>query len=141
MDYTDAGPDGLVKVIDYKSGSTEFKKELVEEGLQLQLMLYLESAAGTEKNGHLPKPAGVFYYHIARPQTQGKLEDLQLEKLTAEMAEAAEKQICDKYNLGAADFNAWNTAVYELAVAKYNLSEARCTLLMKYEILKIYADR
>lgn len=56
-------------------------------------------------------------------------------------AEAAEKQICDKYNLGAADFNAWNTAVYELAVAKYNLSEARCTLLMKYEILKIYADR
>lgn len=56
-------------------------------------------------------------------------------------AEAAEKQICDKYNLGATDFNSWNTAVYELAVAKYNLSQARCTLMMKYEILKIYANR
>lgn len=56
-------------------------------------------------------------------------------------AEAAERQICDKYNLGATDFNSWNTAVYDLTVARYNLSEARCTLIMKYEILRTYAER
>lgn len=54
-------------------------------------------------------------------------------------AEAAERQICDKYNLGATDFNSWNNAVYELAVSQYSLSAAKCTLIMKHEILKVYA--
>lgn len=55
-------------------------------------------------------------------------------------AEAAEMQISDKYNLGVVDYSSWNAALYELAIARYNLSEARCTLIMKNEILKVYAD-
>jgi len=73
-------------------------------------------------------------YDMASDKYKGAQEQLLF-------AEAAERQICDKYNLGTADFNSWNTAVYELAVAKYNLSQAKCTLMMKYEILKIYANR
>lgn len=56
-----------IKVIDYKSGNTAFSPTDVENGLQLQLIYYMdtlikrERALGTGKSVH---PGGVFYFNI-----------------------------------------------------------------------------
>ena len=67
------GRDGeeFVKIIDYKSGSDKFRKDLVEQGLKMQLMTYLEGAL--ESGG---KPAGVYYFRVNTDDTKGSMEDL-----------------------------------------------------------------
>ncbi len=65
-------PGDRVKIIDYKTGSIEFKPEEARKGYLLQLMLYMEAAREKVK-----RPAGVFYYHIKEPMidvTDGKDE-------------------------------------------------------------------
>lgn len=52
-------------------------------------------------------------------------------------AEEAERQVRERYELGAADFNAWNTAAAELAKARYSLSEAKFTYLFERKILEL----
>lgn len=54
-----------VRVIDYKSGATEYKPEEVYAGLQLQLPVYMEATA----QSYGAKPAGFFYFHLT-PQLQ-----------------------------------------------------------------------
>ena len=61
------GQDVYVKVVDYKTGSKSFDVDDIEEGLNLQMLLYLFSICGRKENkeklgcsGDL-KPAGVVY--------------------------------------------------------------------------------
>lgn len=54
-----------VRVIDYKSGATEYKPEEMYAGLQLQLPVYMEATA----QAYGAKPAGFFYFHLT-PQLQ-----------------------------------------------------------------------
>ena len=59
-----------VKVIDYKSGNTEFDMVALYYGLQLQLVVYLNAALELEKRIHPEKdivPAGIFYYRTQDP--------------------------------------------------------------------------
>ncbi len=65
------GPDGTMytKIIDYKSGSTKFNKDLIEAGLSMQLMIYLEGAIGSGSD----KPAGVSTSVSARPTWNPRL--------------------------------------------------------------------
>ena len=59
-----------IRVIDYKSGNKSFDLNEVYEGLNLQLILYLDAALELEETRHPGKrfkPAGVFYYHIDDP--------------------------------------------------------------------------
>ena len=65
-----------VRIIDYKSGSTRFDISEVEQGLQLQLMLYMNALTKDPKNlakhlAHAPDgtthPAGVFYFPVSDP--------------------------------------------------------------------------
>lgn len=57
-----------VKVIDYKSGSTEFDLGLCYEGLQMQLAAYMQAAlTELEQKGKTAVPAGMFLYHIKDP--------------------------------------------------------------------------
>lgn len=59
-----------VKVIDYKSGSTEFDLVALYYGLQLQLVVYLNAALELEKRVNPGKeviPAGIFYYRMQDP--------------------------------------------------------------------------
>ena len=59
-----------VKVIDYKSGNTEFDMVALYYGLQLQLVVYLNAAMELEKRVHPEKeivPAGIFYYRMQDP--------------------------------------------------------------------------
>lgn len=80
----------LVKVIDYKSGSTAFDLARIYYGLQLQLTLYLDGALTAEKKenpGMEIVPAGVFYCNVKDPlidwdETEEK-KDLETERLKA----------------------------------------------------------
>lgn len=73
IDRVDVAEDGdhvYVKVIDYKSGNTDFDLTKIYHGLQLQLIIYLEAALEMEKKKHPDKtivPAGIYYYHIKDP--------------------------------------------------------------------------
>lgn len=59
-----------VKVIDYKSGTTQLDLVKLYYGLQIQLALYLNAAVELEKK-HFPdkivQPAGIFYYNTKDP--------------------------------------------------------------------------
>ncbi len=60
------GDDVFVKIIDYKSGSKEFKTKDIYLGLQLQLVAYMKQAIDkTQKQTNKKvRPGGVYYYKI-----------------------------------------------------------------------------
>ncbi|MBQ9699270.1 MAG: exodeoxyribonuclease V subunit gamma [Lachnospiraceae bacterium] len=67
--YTEDG-NIYVKVIDYKSGATTFSPTDVENGLQLQLIYYMDTLVKREQSlypGSNVKPGGVFYFNIKDP--------------------------------------------------------------------------
>jgi len=70
MDTCEDNEHVYVKVIDYKSGNTNFDLAAFYYGLQLQLVLYLNAAMELEGKSHPDKqvePAGVFYYQVKDP--------------------------------------------------------------------------
>ncbi len=64
-------PDHVyVKVVDFKSGNKAFDLCALYYGLQLQLVLYMNVAAASEKQAHPDKeivPAALLYYHVDDP--------------------------------------------------------------------------
>ncbi len=69
-----------VKVIDYKSGNTSLDLIALYYGLQLQLVVYMNAAVEIEQRQHPEKtvePAGIFYYQVKDPLTEGSLADTQ----------------------------------------------------------------
>lgn len=67
-----------VKVIDYKSGNTSLDLIALYYGLQLQLVVYMNAAVEWEQRNHPDKkvePAGIFYYQVKDPMTEGDLEE------------------------------------------------------------------
>lgn len=76
-----------VKVVDYKTGNVDLSLESVYYGLQLQLILYLDSAMEAEKKHHPDKnvePAGMLYFHVQDPQvqieTEGEVDEIDFER-------------------------------------------------------------
>lgn len=78
IDRMDTSKDGnriYVKVVDYKSGNTQFSLVSLYHGLQLQLVVYLNAAVDILKQkypGQEVVPAGMFYYHIDDPVIEAK---------------------------------------------------------------------
>ncbi len=102
IDRVDIQPkDGekYVKIVDYKSGNIKFNKKLIEMGLQLQLMVYLEGALG-----NLPKgtPGGIYYFNIKDPSVETGIDEISAEELTDELAEKIDKE----YKLSGMDVEA-----------------------------------
>ncbi|MCQ2545619.1 MAG: PD-(D/E)XK nuclease family protein [Clostridia bacterium] len=58
IDVIDVGNDKAIRVIDYKTGNETIRKEYIEKGYKLQLMIYMNAAGGDAQ------PAGVFYFKI-----------------------------------------------------------------------------
>ena len=85
--YDVSGP--YVKIIDYKTGNTKFDKNAVEEGLKLQLMVYLESVLGSDKSF---KPAGIFYYSVREPSDIEKLSDIAADEISEELRKKIDSQ-------------------------------------------------
>ncbi len=74
-----------VKVIDYKSGSTQFDLLKLYHGLQLQLVVYMNAAMELEKKKYGTKqvvPGGLFYYHIDDPviEVSGELSEAEIQE-------------------------------------------------------------
>ena len=70
VDRMENDSDIYVKIIDYKSGNTSFDPVEVENGLQLQLIYYMDSMIKREKAMHPGKnalPGGAFYFNIKDP--------------------------------------------------------------------------
>lgn len=53
-------------------------------------------------------------------------------------AEEAARMMTEKYNLGKTDFTSWNTAMTELAKAKYGLNNTEFTFILRKIILRDY---
>ena len=87
------GPDGTfyTKIIDYKSGATSFNRKLIDEGLSLQLMTYLEGAVGESGD----KPAGVYYFRISSDDVEAAASDI----AAKELSEAVLDKIRSLYRL------------------------------------------
>ncbi len=69
-----------VKIIDYKTGKTNFQMLNLYHGLQLQLVVYLNAAMEMTKKknpGKIVAPAGIFYYHVEDPfvESEGRLSE------------------------------------------------------------------
>ena len=81
----------FVRVIDYKTGNTSFDLVSLYHGLQLQLMVYLDSAMQVEQKKYPNQeiiPAGIFYYNVKDPMIQEKIQadlDAVSEKLLKEL--------------------------------------------------------
>ena len=70
MDTRKEGSQVYVKVIDYKSGNREFQLLSLYYGLQLQLVVYLNSAMELMRRKYPDReiiPGGMYYYHLDDP--------------------------------------------------------------------------
>ncbi|HOO27688.1 MAG TPA: PD-(D/E)XK nuclease family protein, partial [Lachnospiraceae bacterium] len=67
-----------VKIIDYKSGKQSFDLAAIYQGLQLQLVVYLNAAMEQQQGLSAKKeiiPAGILYYHIDDPMIDAGKND------------------------------------------------------------------
>ena len=81
LDLSEEGDKVYVRVIDYKSGSTDLDFTKVWYGLQLQLLLYMEAARELVHEDYPDKtiiPAGFYYYHIDDPIVEKSEEDVDM---------------------------------------------------------------
>ena len=87
--YLDEEKNYYLKVLDYKSGNTDFSLDLLKAGLQIQLPLYLSILLEEESKRHPDyklHPAGLFYFTMDNPSLSFKgqtEEELFQEKLKA----------------------------------------------------------
>lgn len=73
MDTVEKDGTVYVKVMDYKSGNVKFDPVSLYFGLQMQLVLYMNSAILTEEKKHPDKkvePAALLYYQMADPYVE-----------------------------------------------------------------------
>ena len=108
IDRVDICPDGdgkYVRVIDYKSGNVKFNKSLIEKGLSLQLMVYLEGAMGEYSDA---AKSGVYYFCIKDPKVAANLQDFPAD----EIAEDVLAKINKEYKLDGMDVDAEFTAQF-----------------------------
>ena len=70
LDVAAVEDDIYVKVIDYKSGNKQLELDCLYAGLQMQLLVYLDTATKMLEERYPAKkvhPAAMFYYHVADP--------------------------------------------------------------------------
>ncbi|NLY43132.1 MAG: helicase-exonuclease AddAB subunit AddB [Clostridiaceae bacterium] len=69
-----------LRIVDYKSGSKDFKLSDVFYGLQVQLVTYLDALWGEEKEKYLP--GGMFYFKVDDPivKADGRITEKEVEQ-------------------------------------------------------------
>lgn len=75
IDVYDSGQSRYVKVIDYKSGFKKYHLGDVYNGLQIQLMVYMDAVLSAPESFSLNDPvypAGVFYFKIDDPMVEAE---------------------------------------------------------------------
>ena len=86
VDILESDGKNYVKIIDYKSGNRDFSREQLYYGMQLQLILYMDSYIKTKKaaSGKELLPGGVFYFKVSDPFVEKNNGDIDIEKLILE---------------------------------------------------------
>lgn len=85
VDLLDADGTRYVKIIDYKSGSKSFHFQDIYYGLQLQLLIYLDTYLKTQGgNGFAHRPGGVFYFQVTDP-TLAVTRDMTAQQIQQEL--------------------------------------------------------
>lgn len=89
VDLLESSGGTYVKIIDYKSSSHDFSKEELYYGLQLQLILYMDSYIRTKRaaEGKNLLPGGVFYFRVSDPLAEKNRGDENIEQLILEQYE------------------------------------------------------
>lgn len=70
IDTCEDNDNVYIKVVDYKTGDSDFDLLETYYGLRIQLVTYMNAAIAMEKKNHPDKniiPAGMFYYNIKNP--------------------------------------------------------------------------
>lgn len=77
--FEDTNGDIYLSIIDYKSSKKDIDFTDTYEGIQIQLLVYLNAIInnGEKLFGKKPKIAGVFYYHVDDPIIKGESEDIE----------------------------------------------------------------
>ncbi|MDO4553996.1 MAG: helicase-exonuclease AddAB subunit AddB [Lachnospiraceae bacterium] len=77
-----------LKIIDYKSGMQSFQLEDIYNGLQLQLVVYLNAAVEKAKKDKKKRvvPGGIFYFHIQDPLVEEDSQKSVEEELLSEFS-------------------------------------------------------
>lgn len=102
MDVLDEGDDRYIRIIDYKTGKTDFSLLEFYNGLQLQLVVYLQAAMRLQQRKYGAKqiiPAGIFYYQIDDPLIAETEKTEQDADGTDGMLSGREKEILRKLRL------------------------------------------
>lgn len=77
VDLCETDGVNLIKIMDYKSGSTSLELDRVYHGLQLQLLTYMAAALELEKKRQphrIASPAAMLYYRMDEPELPWKEE-------------------------------------------------------------------
>jgi len=112
VDMYEENGKNYIKIIDYKSGSKKFSLSEVYQGLQIQLMIYLDAILENKQYFKVDElyPAGVFYFKIDDPLLESEilkgdmteqeiLKTLKMDGLMVEninIAKAMDNEIIDK---------------------------------------------
>lgn len=94
IDRVDIMGGGDIRIIDYKTGSDKLDLEQMRCGYKMQLMVYMEGAAGNEY-----EPAGMFYFNIKDSEISGN--DRKAAKQEADL----EKEADERFRLNGAYVN------------------------------------
>lgn len=136
-----------VKVVDYKSGGTQFDLVKIYEGTQLQLVVYLNAAIEKNKLAHPDMkiaPAGILYYHIDDPTievsdnlTEKEIDDIILKKLRPDGVVGSEEKI---YRAMDKDFESESLAI-PVQINKNGSLSARSSVLSQeeFEVVRDFA--
>ena len=86
VDILSVDKNDYVKIIDYKSSEHDFSAEELYYGLQLQLVLYMESYIDSHKNdkGRNMLPGGMFYFKVSNPFVEDNGHGEDIEKMVLE---------------------------------------------------------
>lgn len=142
-------PDGT-----YRYEAYPFFRQYLDNGssyLSLSLNIPIFSGMSTRNSVRRAKNASIdaqYALQSVRKQLSKEYEQALIEYQTScrqyetareqlAYAEEAARMMTEKYNLGKTNFTSWNTAMTELAKAKYGLSNATYTSILKEKILNV----
>lgn len=142
-------PDGT-----YRYEAYPFVRQYLDNGssyLSLSLNIPIFSGMSTRNSVRRAKNASIdaqYALQAIRKQLSREYEQALIEYQTScrqyetareqlTYAEEAARMMTEKYNLGKTDFTSWNTAMTELAKAKYGLNNHKLTITLLHRILLI----
>ena len=103
VDSYDSEDERIFRIIDYKTGDKKFDPKRIEQGLDLQLSVYMDVINEILKREYKDKcviPAGMYYYHVSNPEI--RLTDQVLASAEGDEAAAAEKSQLQQLRLNGA---------------------------------------